>query len=96
MPEDIEIQLNRDRDRFEAPADGSMAVLQFRKIDDETLDFSSTRVPPEARGKGIAGKLVRHALDWARDEGYRVVPSCSYVASWIGKHPEYEGMVAER
>ena len=96
MVEHAEIQLNRERDRFEAPAGGSTAVLQFRRVDDETLDFTSTRVPPEARGKGIAGKLVRHALDWARDEGYRVVPSCSYVASWIGKHPEYEGMVAER
>lgn len=93
---DVDIRFNAARTRFEAPTEGGIAVLEFRKIDDETLEFSSTRVPPEARGQGIAGELVRHGLDWARDQGYRVIPRCSYVASWIEEHPEYEGMVAER
>jgi predicted GNAT family acetyltransferase len=58
------------------------------------LDFTSTYVPAELRGRGIAGRLTQVALDWAREHGYRVVPSCSYVAAWIARHPAYAELVA--
>lgn len=90
-----QIRLDEERSRFEVPVEDKTAVLSFRAVDDQTLDYQSTVVPPEARGQGIAGKLVRHALDWARDEGYRVIPSCSYVRSWIDRHEDYQDLVAE-
>jgi predicted GNAT family acetyltransferase len=96
MSDEIESQITLDEDagRFEVPVEGAKAVLKFRKIDDRTLDYTSTVVPPEARGRGIAGKLVRHALDWARNGGYQVVPTCSYVARWIERHPDYQDLSA--
>ncbi|MGD2114959.1 MAG: GNAT family N-acetyltransferase [Acidobacteriota bacterium] len=98
MSSEIESQvtLNEDAGRFEVPVEGEKAVLSFRRVDDETLDYTSTVVPPEARGQGIAGALVRHALDWARGEGYRVIPTCSYVARWIERHEDYQDLVADR
>jgi predicted GNAT family acetyltransferase len=97
MSEAIEPQITLDEDagRFEVPVEDNKAVLKFRKVDDRTLDYVSTVVPPEARGRGIAGKLVRHALDWARDGGYEVIPTCSYVQSWIERHEDYQDLVAE-
>ncbi|HEY0590849.1 MAG TPA: GNAT family N-acetyltransferase, partial [Thermoanaerobaculia bacterium] len=45
-------------------------------------------------GQGIASELVRSALDYARSNGVRVVPTCSYVRSWLSRHEGYEDVVA--
>ena len=34
------------------------------------------------------------ALAHARAEGRRVVPECSYVAAYFGKHPEHASLLA--
>jgi len=92
----LEIRRNDEQSRFEAPVpEDGQATLAYRKVRDGVLDYVSTKVPPEARGKGIAGKLVREALDWARDENYKVIPTCSYVDAWIRRHPDYQDLVAE-
>lgn len=84
------------RSRFVIDLGDGEAVLDYSRIDEGTLDFRSTRVPPEHRGEGIAGELVSHALDHARSQGQRIVPSCSYVDSYIQRHPEYADLVAGR
>ena len=54
-----------------------------------------TVVPPESGGRGIAGRLVTHAMDEVRTAGaWKVRPACSYVAGWFGKHPEYADLLA--
>ena len=38
-------------------------------------------------------QLVKHALNYAQDNNKKVVPQCSFVASYIDKHPEYKGLL---
>ena len=54
--------------------------------------FISTHTEEAYRGQGLAGKLVKHMLDNALDEGYRIVAICPYVKSWLEKRndPRYE------
>lgn len=47
------------------------------------IDFTSTFVPPEFRGKGIAEKLVRTGIKWAKEQGYELHASCWYAAKFI-------------
>ncbi|HET8797191.1 MAG TPA: GNAT family N-acetyltransferase [Thermoanaerobaculia bacterium] len=44
-------------------------------------------------GRGIAGALVKHALDDARARGLKVIPRCSYVRAYIEKNAEYRDLV---
>ena len=87
--------------RHDAAAQRFEIVLgDYRSVVDYTIDgdrvvFTHTLVPPELRGRGVAEKLVRAALDWARQERKRVVPMCSYVAKFIERHPEYRDLLAE-
>jgi predicted GNAT family acetyltransferase len=53
------------------------------------MTFTHTFVPPELRGRGIAEALVRTALEYAKAERLRVIPACSYVATFIRRHREY-------
>jgi len=74
---------------FQLPSERGEARLTYRVVDADTLDFSSTYVEPGRRGRGLAAEVVRAALDHARREGKRVIPSCSYVRAYLMRHPEY-------
>lgn len=92
----MEIRHDTDRKRFVAEVDGKEGTLTYERVDDGTLDYRSTFVPEELRGDGIGAKLVLHALDYARENDFEVVPSCPFVGKVIEEHPEYEDLIAER
>lgn len=75
--------------QFQLPSEQGEARLSYRVVDAQTLDFSSTYVEPGRRGRGLAAEVVRAGLDYARAEGKRVIPSCSYVRAYLRRHPEY-------
>jgi uncharacterized protein len=80
--------------RFMADVEGATAFISYRAAPGPVLDFNHTYVPPAARGSGIASQLAAHALTFARNGGYRVVPSCPFVAAYIDRHPEYRDLLA--
>lgn len=55
----------------------------------DARDAEHTIVPPELRGQGIAGRLVDALVRDARREGFKIIPSCSYVAAQFDQHPEW-------
>ena len=92
-PSPVAVQHNAAASRYEAVVDGHLAVAEYQ-LDGDRMTFTHTFVPPELRGRGIAEKLVRPALEWARTEKRRVVPACSYVAVFIERHPEFRDLLA--
>lgn len=80
--------------RFVAELPAGTAYLAYAHAGDGVLDFYSTYVPPPARGKTVGSDLVQAAIEYARREGFRVIPSCWYVDRWIGRHPEFRDLVA--
>jgi predicted GNAT family acetyltransferase len=79
--------------RFVIDGDGGTALIQYRMLGG-TLDLNHTYTPPALRGSGTASRLAEHALRYAREHGYKVVPSCPFVAAFIARHPEYRDLVA--
>ncbi len=53
-----------------------------------------TLVPGALRGRGIAGKLVEALVADAREQGFRIVPACSYVAAKFDENPEWNDLRA--
>ena len=60
----------------------------------DTVVFTHTEVDQDTGHKGLGSTLVRAALDDVRAKGGSVVPKCSFVRGWIGKHEEYADLVA--
>ena len=89
-----EIQHEADSRRFALDVDGQTAYLLYRDLGDGVYEYASTFVPPTARGRGIGGRIVRHALDHAREQGWKVVPTCWFVREAIEREPEYRPLVA--
>ena len=84
---------NQSRTRFELSLGDDMAVADYH-LGHGTIAFTHTEVPSHLRGRGIAATLVRGALDASRERGLRVIPSCSYVADFIERNPEYQDLLA--
>ena len=80
-----------ERQRFELHIEGHTAYEEYFHIPQGVV-FAHTIVPPELGGRGIASRLVQHALAWAREQGLKVRPDCSFVRGYMDKHPEYEDM----
>jgi uncharacterized protein len=80
--------------RFATDVDGAVAFISYREAPGRVLDLDHTYVPPAARGSGIASRLTARALRFARDGGFRVVPSCPFVAAYIRGHAEYRDLLA--
>jgi len=89
---EIVVRHNVAENRFETVVDGFLSVAEYEFVDD-TVVFTHTFVPPELRGRGVAEKLVRPALEWARAEKRHVVPACSYVARFIDRHAEFRSLL---
>jgi uncharacterized protein len=88
----LTVRHNVAENRFETVVDGLMSVADYQLRGTEMI-MTHTFVPPELRGRGIAEKLVRAALEYARTERLRVVPACSYVDVFIKRHSEFRPLV---
>jgi predicted GNAT family acetyltransferase len=79
--------------RFEAEIGGRLAVCAY-DLQHGVLSLTHTEVPRAAQGQGVAAALVDAALAWARSQGWRVRPACSYVAAHMRRHPETQDLLA--
>ena len=81
-----------DARRLHTRVEGHEAELRY-SLRDGRMVIDHTGVPDAIGGRGIAGILVKAALDLARARGWRVVPACSYSAAYVQRHPEYADLI---
>jgi predicted GNAT family acetyltransferase len=88
----VEVVNNRDARRFETRVGNYFALIDYMQAG-KNIVFSHTEVPTVFEGQGVASKMARTALDYAREQGLKVIPLCPFVASYIRHHPEYQPLV---
>lgn len=57
---------------------------------DSTVVFTHTVVDSGYEGMGLGSRLARHVLDDAVANGLRIVPVCSFISAYLGRHHEYD------
>jgi uncharacterized protein len=76
-----------EKHRFEVTVDGRGGHLAY-SVQDRVMTIAHTEVDPALEGRGLAGALVKAALEHARAHGLRVDPVCPFAASYMQRHPE--------
>ena len=87
-------KVNEEENQFELHTKAGTAFLEFIR-EGAKIYLTHTETPENLRGKGIAAELVKQTLQCAKDNGLTVVPSCSYVAKYVNKHPEWSSILSE-
>ena len=78
---------NEAASRFELQEDGLLAELDYRR-NGKRLVLVHTEVPVELEGRGIGGRLVSAAVDYAAREGMTIVPLCPFAQGWLERHAD--------
>lgn len=78
-----------------AMAGGEEAYLTFVQSSPSHILIDYSFVPPSARGRGVAARLVAHAVEDARRSGTRITPVCGYVAAEFRRHGEWADVLAQ-
>jgi predicted GNAT family acetyltransferase len=83
-----------EQGRFQVVVDGQRCVCDYRLVG-SVMNMVHTEVAPQLEGRGIAAAVVRAALAHAEAAGLKVNPLCSYVRSYMRRHPETQGLLAD-
>ena len=89
----MEFRNDAEHSRYVLAEDGQVAARTEYQDRHDRLFFTHTEVDAAFEGNGLAGQLVRQALDDVRRLGRKIVPLCSYVRGWIERHPDYDNLV---
>ena len=89
----LTVRDNPERRRFEIDlGDGSFAIAEYT-LPAGKIMFTHTEVPEAHEGQGLGTKLIRFALDSARERGLRVIPICPFFAAYMHDHAEVQDLL---
>jgi len=85
---------NPGRHRYELDVDGQVVFADYRR-EGAVLTILHVEAPPALRGTGAAGRFMQGMMEKVRKEGLKVMPVCSYAVAWLGRHKEYQDLIAD-
>ncbi|MHB8963661.1 MAG: GNAT family N-acetyltransferase [Saccharofermentanales bacterium] len=87
--------IKKSSNRFyigETPED-AVAEITFVPSGDDRITINHTYVSEELRGQGIALQLVEKVVEYARGEGLRIIPVCSYARKVLTGDAKYSDVL---
>ena len=82
------VQHEPSRSRFVVALPDGDAELIYAMFATDVINLEHTEVPASGKGQGVGDALVRAALAYARERGFRVMATCPYVQAWLRRHPD--------
>ena len=71
-----------------------MGTLEWEPRGGDLRAATHTIVPPAIGGRGIAALLVKRLIADAREQQFRIVPQCWYVAKKFDENPDWADLRA--
>jgi predicted GNAT family acetyltransferase len=90
-----EITHNKEICRFEITVEGITGYVEYEPYNGG-IDITHTIVPKPIGGRGIAADLVSEALEYARENGLKVTPTCSYVRVFFERYKDKYGFLEDK
>ncbi|HSP11312.1 MAG TPA: GNAT family N-acetyltransferase [Salegentibacter sp.] len=73
---------------------GIFAELTYVRKNNDILTIDHTEVDEELEGKGFAGKLLKRAVEFAREENLKIDPLCPYAEVQFQRNESYQDVKA--
>jgi predicted GNAT family acetyltransferase len=78
----MDVGHNEAARRFEMKTQNGVAVIDYRTAPGE-VEFYHTEVPEADRGNGLGSEIAAAAVEWARRERLRIVPTCPFIRRYL-------------
>jgi len=78
---------------LELEIEGTIAFIEF-KLSQGKLFLIHTEVPAALKGKGAGNSIVQKALQYAKDNHFKIVPICPFIQTYLKKYKEWNDIVA--
>ena len=82
----------KENERFVIYIDGHEVYVEYTMRSNK-IDLHHTYTHPALRGKGLAAHVVRAAFEFAKENNLKVIPTCSYVQTFVSKNEQYNELV---
>lgn len=80
--------------RYVMVVDGVEAEMTYSRVSDSLIIIDHTEVPAALRGRKVGEQLVLQAVEDARRGGVSIIPLCPFAKAQIGRHPEWQDVLA--
>ncbi|MBX9457727.1 MAG: N-acetyltransferase [Rhizobium sp.] len=80
--------------RYVVGAEGQQAIMTFSRASPRLIIIDHTEVPDIYRGQGVGARLAEHAVDEARNGGWKIIPLCPFFKSQVERHPEWADVIS--
>ena len=87
---EIIITHNIEERRFETIIEGVKGYVEYEPYLGG-LDLTHTIVPKVIGGRGVAAALVKHTLEYAKENSLKVKPTCPYIKTYMERYKESYG-----
>jgi len=91
--EEQQLKINAENHRLELDTGEGIAFIEYKLLND-ILFLIHTEVPAALKGKGAGTAIVLKALQYAKNNNYKIVPICPFVQSYLKRHKEWNEIVA--
>ena len=89
MTDDLTLTNNAADNRYELRQGHELIGLIDYRVDGAVVDLYHTEVDPAHGGKGHGNRIVEFALNDAREAGFKVRPTCPFIAKYIHRHEDF-------
>jgi predicted GNAT family acetyltransferase len=79
---------NVERQRYEFEMEGPKPLIDYIKSSQGVIYLTHTEVPTRLQGQGVGKQLVKEILADVERQGFKVMPSCPFVAAYMKRNPE--------
>lgn len=96
MKKDIQQKEDDGKGMFYIEKDGDIvAELTYTIRDNKIMTLDHTETNPEFEGEGLASSLVKHSVEYAKENQILIDPLCRYAAAQFDRHEEYQEVLAK-
>lgn len=85
---------NSEKNRFELKTDDYVTFIDYKERE-KKIWLIHTEAPQELKGKGTATAIVEKTLAYLEDNGYKLVPLCPFVVTYLKRHTEWNRILDE-
>ncbi len=90
--ENTEVVDATERSRYELLVDGELAGwADYRHDGEGRVVLPHAEVDPKRGGQGLGSHLAQAVFEDLREQGVEAVPTCSFMAAHLARHPELGG-----